>query len=110
MKLLADENIDRPIVEKLISGSLDIKSVDDLSKGISDEKVLQIAKNEERILITFDRDFSDVEAEHPGIIRLTSPAEHNIIVEMVRDLLNSFTKQDFKNTVVEVSPGSYRNK
>jgi len=108
LKFLADENIDQPIVEKLRSREFDITAVEEEIKGASDIEVLKKAVNEERVLITFDRDFSNPEIEHSGIIRLTSIAEYNLIVEVVNQLSQHFTSEDFYNTVVEASPNEYR--
>lgn len=108
MKFLADENIDQPVVEKLRSRGLDVSAVEEEAKGAEDREVLQKAIREERILVTFDDDFSDLEKTHPGVIRITSVAEYGLIVSLVVDLADSFSKQDFENTVVEVSPSDYR--
>lgn len=108
MRFLADENVDRPVVEKLRSKDVDVLSVDEEEKGISDREVLEKAVRENRVLITFDRDFSDVSGSHPGIIRVTSVAEYGVIVRMVEDISESFTSSDLEDTVVEASPADYR--
>lgn len=107
MKLLADENIDRPIVEKLRDSGIDVLYVDEKSKGISDNEVLNIAEDEDRILITFDDDFSDV--EEGGVIRLTSPGRYDVVVKAVLDIVESLSAEDISDTVVEVSPSQYRD-
>ena len=107
MKLLADENIDRPIVEKLRDSGIDVLYVDEKSKGISDNEVLNMAEDEDRILITFDDDFSDV--EEGGVIRLTSPGRYDLVVKAVLDILESLSAEDISDTIVEVSPSQYRD-
>lgn len=107
MKLLADENIDRPIVEKLRDSGIDVSYVDEKSKGISDNEVLNIAEEEDRILITFDDDFSDV--EEGGVIRLTSPDRSDVVVKAILDIVESLSAEDIFDTVVEVSPSQYRD-
>lgn len=107
-KFLADENIDQPIVEKLRSKGFDVVAVEEEIKGASDSEVLNKAVDEDRILITFDRDFSNPEKEHLGIIRITSVAEYDLIVRVVDQLSQHFTPEDFQNTVVEASPSDYR--
>ena len=107
-RFLADENIDQPIVEKLRSEGFDVAAVEEEIKGASDSEVLDKAVDEDRVLITFDRDFSNPEREHPGIIRLTSVAEYDVIVKVVNQLSQHFTSEDFQDTVVEASPGDYR--
>jgi predicted nuclease of predicted toxin-antitoxin system len=60
MKLLANENIPLASVQYLIAEGLDIKSVGKEFKGISDREVIQLAIEEERTIITFDRDYGDL--------------------------------------------------
>ena len=57
MKLLANENVPLPTVEELRRQGHDIRSVSLDSPGIPDEEVLLRAHREERVLLTFDRDY-----------------------------------------------------
>lgn len=108
MKFLADENIDRPAVYNLRDKGYDIVSVDESSKGVDDGEVIQMAKREGRILITYDRDFSDPSVDkHPGIIRVTSVVKKEKLVEVIEKLSKSFTESDFEDTVVECSPSNF---
>jgi predicted nuclease of predicted toxin-antitoxin system len=109
VEFLADENIDQPIVETLRSKGFDVSAVEEEIKGASDQKVLEKAVEEDRILITFDRDFSKPGKEHNGVIRLTSVAEYSLIVKVINQLSQHFTSQDFQNTVIEASPNDYRS-
>lgn len=59
-KLIADENIPLEVVQRLIEKGIGIKSVSLISPRIDDASVLQIAKKENRVLITFDKDFGDL--------------------------------------------------
>lgn len=72
MKLLADEGVERYIVEYLREKGLDIKYIKDIKRGMEDEEVLSMAQNEERILITKDKDFGELvyyhKKLHSGII------------------------------------------
>ena len=108
MRFLADENIDRPIVEKLRSRNFDISYIEEEAKGAEDTKVLEKAIEENRVLITFDRDFNRPGKEHPGIIRITKPARYELIANMVEELAEIFSKKDFQNTVVESSPSNFQ--
>ena len=108
MKFLADENIDRPIVEKLRAKEFDISYIEEEAKGAEDSEVLQKAVEEERVLITFDRDFNKPEKRHPGVIRITRPDRYGVIADMIEELAETFSRKDFKNTVVESSPGDFK--
>lgn len=108
MKFLADENIDSPIVEKLRSRGFDVLSVDEYRKGISDDEVLRKAKDEDRVILTFDSDFSSVEQINAGAIRLTSPDRYSVVADAVEKLVGSLDSEDVRDTVIEVSPSQYR--
>ena len=54
MTLLLDENIDEPIVEALKDLELKIISISDISPGITDEEVLNIANRESAVILTSD--------------------------------------------------------
>ena len=57
MKLLADEGVDAPIIERLRSEGYDVDYVAELAPGITDDEVLARAKNDRRLLVTVDKDF-----------------------------------------------------
>lgn len=60
MRLVADENIEKPIVEFLRDKSFDVFYIIEAKLSISDEEILNIAKKENRILITNDKDFGEL--------------------------------------------------
>jgi predicted nuclease of predicted toxin-antitoxin system len=60
VKLLADENIDRPIVERLRKDGHLVLHVAEMQPGIPDEQVMQKANQEKALLLTADRDFGEL--------------------------------------------------
>jgi predicted nuclease of predicted toxin-antitoxin system len=56
VKLLAGENIDRPIAAWLREQGHDVIELAVAAPGATDEAVVQMAHDEERVLLTFDRD------------------------------------------------------
>lgn len=60
MKILANENVPLASVDKLSEAGFDIVSLSRLSPGIDDASVLQLARDQKRILITFDRDYGEL--------------------------------------------------
>jgi Domain of unknown function (DUF5615) len=60
MILLADESVDRPIVERLRQDGHDVTYVAELSPSISDEQVLQEANTRNALLLTEDKDFGEL--------------------------------------------------
>ena len=64
MKFLADENFPLPSVRILSSAGHDVAAIVLESPGATDERVLERAVREERILLTFDRDYERLLYEH----------------------------------------------
>lgn len=60
MKLLADEGIDRQIVDRLRVEGHDVTYIAEFQRGDSDQEVLSIARTEERVLLTQDKDFGEL--------------------------------------------------
>jgi len=60
MNFVADESVDRQIVERLRDDGYFVWYVAEMALSISDDKVLQIANNESAPLITLDKDFGEL--------------------------------------------------
>lgn len=60
MKLLADENMDVAIVERLRLDGHQVWYVVEMEPGIADDEVLTLANREGAILITADKDFGEL--------------------------------------------------
>lgn len=97
MRLLANENFPRAAVDALRTGGHDVAWVRTISPGATDEQVLERARLEDRVLLTFDKDFGELVlrrglAASPGVvlfrIPLTSPAE---VARRVLDALGART-------------------
>ena len=63
-KLLANENFPLKSVKTLINEGYDIKSISLEFPGITDHEVIKIAQVEERIILTFDRDYGELVFKH----------------------------------------------
>jgi len=81
MKFLADEGVDKPIVDQLRISGFDVHYVLETHQGSDDDTVLQLANDENRILLTQDKDFGELvyrlQKVHQGIILIrlgTTPA------------------------------------
>lgn len=70
MRLLANENIPLVSVMTLRETGHDVVSISERSPGIPDNDVMQIAHDENRIILTFDRDYGELIFRH----QLPSPA------------------------------------
>jgi predicted nuclease of predicted toxin-antitoxin system len=57
---MADENIPNETVKLLKMGGVDIISATEISVGLSDRKLIEVARQNGRIIVTFDRDFGQL--------------------------------------------------
>ena len=60
MNLVADEAVDRAVVERLRQDGHEVIYVAELSPSVSDEEVLRQAHGRNAVLLTIDKDFGDL--------------------------------------------------
>ncbi|MGQ0550861.1 MAG: DUF5615 family PIN-like protein [Armatimonadota bacterium] len=60
MRILADENVPGEAVSALRSRGHDVVWVRDVAPAVGDNVVVQRARDEDRIIITFDKDFGEL--------------------------------------------------
>jgi predicted nuclease of predicted toxin-antitoxin system len=90
MRFLCNENVPRALVEALSVLGHDVKWGRKERPGIDDREVLQRSIAENRVCITFDKDFGELVANSafnraiPGVIllRLPAPAGHTQAAEI----------------------------
>lgn len=74
MNLLADEGVDKQIVERLRLDSHDVLYVAEMEPSITDEIVLKRANEHHALLITEDKDFGELiyrqQLVHVGVVLL----------------------------------------
>lgn len=63
-RLLANENFPAPSVALLRTGGLDVWSVAECGRGIGDLEVLKRAHDDQRWILTFDRDYGELVFRH----------------------------------------------
>lgn len=72
MNLLADESVDRPIVDRLRQDGHSVRYIAESDPGIHDDAVLDQANRSGDVLITADKDFSELVFRmgriHTGVI------------------------------------------
>lgn len=104
MKFLIDENIAIPVT-RYLSKTFDTKSVIEELKGAKDKAIIQLANQENRIIITLDKDFCNLVFQKylptQGVIllRLRNVSPQNII-KILDDLLKRKDIALEKNFVV----------
>lgn len=64
MRYLADENMPAQAVRALRESGLDVVWIRDDAPGLPDEGVLARSQAENRVLITFDKDFGELARRH----------------------------------------------
>ena len=60
MNLMADEGVDRPIVERLRQDGYQVWYVAEMEPGLDDDQILNQAGEDAAILITADKDFGEL--------------------------------------------------
>ncbi len=60
MKFLADENVDKPIVDRLRKNGHTVLYVLEMEPSISDDDVIHLANQEFALLLTADKDFGEL--------------------------------------------------
>lgn len=60
LKFLANVNIEKPIVDFLLKNGYDVKWVADIDKKMTDTQVCDLANKEQRVILTNDKDFSEI--------------------------------------------------
>ena len=112
MKFLADEGVEGLIVQSLRDAGFDTLHIMEMVRGITDEEVLAIAKNEDRILITRDKDFGELVfllgKLHAGIIlnRLAGLKTEKK-VELLLEVLDTYADELYGSFTV-IQPSNVR--
>jgi predicted nuclease of predicted toxin-antitoxin system len=92
MQFVVDENVPRPVLDRLRMSGYDVLSIQETMSGISDPEVLKVARSQNRILITADQDFGELTVRHRlgvnGVIiiqlgRLSNAARADRVAEVV---------------------------
>ena len=112
MKLLANEKVPKSVWRELKREGHDVSSVANTSPGASDKAVIEIAKNEGRIILTFDKDFGELvfkeKTNVKGVILLRLPPRSaDFVLEKLRDLF-SRSEIEFGNSFLVVEEDKVR--
>jgi|SRR5579859_5425909 len=104
MNFLADESCAGPVIRALREAGHDVVAVSEVAVGAEDEKILERALNEKRVLITEDRDFGElvyargrssagvILVRFPGRARRAKPATVlEAVAKLGSRLQNAFT-------------------
>ncbi|MEK6950208.1 MAG: DUF5615 family PIN-like protein [Nanoarchaeota archaeon] len=108
MRFIADENIPDSLIRAIRRKGHSVKDIkeEDLA-GIDDKRLLDLCKAESRILLTFDKDFTNLQQFplklHKGVIvlRYKNKNADNVVVQFCY-LLDTPMKDKLDNTLCEV--------
>ena len=95
MRFLADENVPLLAVERLRAMGFDIASAAEQMAGEADALVLEAASRDDRIVITFDKDFAELvfparrEVAAGGILLRVRPRSAEEVASLLVGLLTS---------------------
>lgn len=114
LKLLADENIAQRVVGHLRQEKFNVLSIyEENITGISDEKILKIAKKQKRVVLTHDKDFGSLIHQpyqpHGGVIllRLRNQSPKNVVFYLIPFLKNTRPNK-IKNRLIVLREGKIR--
>ncbi|HLB59057.1 MAG TPA: DUF5615 family PIN-like protein [Bdellovibrionota bacterium] len=112
MKFLADECCDFSVVKALRESGYDVAVMSEISKGALDKKVLEISLEEQRILITEDKDFGELvyayQRRSIGVILLRFPSGGRAILSKALMQLLEKNHDSIKGKFVVIQPGKIR--
>lgn len=112
MNLLADEGIDRQIVDRLRKDGHDVSYIAEMEPGISDISVLNIANQNKALLLVEDKDFSELVFRQRRfikgvvLIRLAGLSARSK-VDIIASAINSYGKE-MEEAFTVITPGAMR--
>ena len=109
MKFLIDEDIPVKLLKELIAQGHDAVRV---APGSADLEIAQLAKRENRILITLDKDFSNTAIFPPAEFNIVQIRIHPpfapVIISAFQKLLQSIPPEKFKGLLILLEAGNIR--
>ena len=112
MNLLADESVDRQIVERLRQDGYNVSYIPELKSGITDTEVLELANHSSALLLTADKDFGDLIFQHrssslKGVLLRLGGLSAQLKAETVASAFRQHS-HDFENRFSVISSGRVR--
>ena len=114
MRFIADENIFPPVISYLQELGHDVKNLYELGMlQATDDSVIDVAKKEERTVITFDKHFGDILRYPPQnlsgiiLIRIHPPLLDDIF-HALKNLFENYHDSSFKGKLIVLSKSGYR--
>jgi predicted nuclease of predicted toxin-antitoxin system len=112
LKLLIDENISPEVTRNLRTLGYDVNSARESCKGCPDEEIVEIAKKEERTIITFDLDFGELYRNLgvSSIVLRLKTKRPSAVLKCLLDFFKTMSDQkiDMKNKLAVIKEGKIR--
>ena len=114
LRLLLDQMIDADVAIALRAAGYDVRCVADLGMARADDaEILEVAIQQNRILVTLDEDFGDWAVlpldQHPGVIRIkAAPTTTEVIQSVLLPFLETHASEEFSSRLVIVRLGGAR--
>ena len=105
MKYLLDEHIDPVLSSLLEQEGFTVRQMRELDEGVEDEKVVEIAEEENMIIITRDDDFLKLKDEinqMPCIMKVNGFPEPSTLKENILNEINRLETKKLENAVLYV--------
>lgn len=106
MRLLLDQTLDRRVADALRRDGHDVLRASDVGEHRADDaKILDLARKDNRVLVTLDHHFGDWAGlplgQPPGVIRVrTKAAVASQILEVLQPILNATAQEAFRSHLV----------
>lgn len=112
--ILADENIDHSIIKAIRSIEIDVYSVYESNRGLSDFEIIEFSRNPPQIILTEDKDFGEWVFSHHIIDVSVIFLRYNFseTIEITNQLLNILKrpKSEFLGKFITISPQKIRKR
>lgn len=104
ISFLLDEHLPSSVAEELEGRGVDVKTVYDVSlDGTPDSGILEFAEQDNRVIVTQDSDFLELnEEQHSGIVFLTEPVGIGDLTRELARVLENFEPEDLENSVIYI--------
>ncbi len=95
LKFLVDVGVGKIVEEWLKDNGYDVKSIRDINPRMEDREILKIAVDEDRMIITMDKDFGELVYKsgllHSGVLILRlEDARANEKVSIVKEIVHKY--------------------
>jgi predicted nuclease of predicted toxin-antitoxin system len=114
IKFLADENIPFPVVEFLRERGFDVQEATEGGiHGVSDDTIMQSARQSGRVLLTFDKHFANILVyppdSHFGVIRIRiHPPLIDDVIKAFDQLLQKLDTETITGTLIVLEREGFR--